>query len=121
MNIAKIIASGLAIAFSLSAVAADNSKVINGTKGKEVKITLDSNPSTGYSWMLKKLPNELIFVSSGYEQSKDCKDGAVGCPGKETFYFIAQKSGSDKMVLIHGQPFNKSSWEESTVSVNIKE
>ncbi|ELK8694092.1 protease inhibitor I42 family protein [Erwinia papayae] len=120
MKIAKVIAASLAIAFSVSAVAAKDSTLINGTKGKEVQISLDSNPTTGYSWMIKKLPKELIFVSSSYEQSKECKDGAVGCSGKETFTFIAQKSGTDELKLIHGQPFDKSTWKENTVSVKIK-
>ncbi|HGG2997403.1 TPA: protease inhibitor I42 family protein, partial [Salmonella enterica subsp. enterica serovar Aberdeen] len=120
MKTYKILIAGLMMAASASVLASDKGIHLDGVQGKEVKLALDSSPTTGYSWMIKTLPKELIFVSSSYEQSEECKNGAVGCSGKEIFTFIAQKSGSDELKLIHGQPFDKSTWKENTVAVKIK-
>lgn len=70
--------------------------------------------------MIKDLPDGLIFVSGGYEQSKDCPKGAVGCGGEEVLHIIGEKKGESTLKLIYGQSFNKSSWQEKEVKVVIK-
>lgn len=121
MSIARTVAIiGILMAVPASTIAAEKALNINGTLDKEVHLSLESNPSTGYSWMIKNLPEQLIFVSSVYEQSDDCNKGAVGCSGKETLTFIAQKPGKGELKLLHGRSFDKASWTESTVNVDIK-
>ncbi|PQK94909.1 protease inhibitor I42 family protein [Pantoea ananatis] len=120
MKMLKIMIPAVMMAMSVSAAASDKVTTIEGKQGKEVSISVESNPSTGYSWMIKSLPDELIYAYSNFEQSAECKKGEVGCPGKETFTFIANKSGKGVLRLIYGQAFDKSTWEESEVKVNIK-
>lgn len=108
------------MATSTSVIASDKNIYLEGNQGKEMHFSVESTPSTGYSWMIKSLPEELVFVSRDYEQSKDCKNGAVGCSGKDTFTFIAQKPGKGELKLINGQAFDKTSWEEKTITVKIK-
>lgn len=120
MKVSKMMITGVMMAATFSVLASDRVTDIRGTQGNEVNFSVENNPTTGYSWMIKSLPSELIFVSSSYEQSKECENGAVGCSGKVTFNFIAQKSGKSELKLIHGQSFDKESWEEMTVKVNIK-
>ncbi|MDX6916137.1 protease inhibitor I42 family protein [Pectobacterium carotovorum] len=112
--------SGVVMLVSAGVHAAENAKNLDGTAGKEVRLSLEANPTTGYSWMLESLPSELIFVSSRYQQSKECKEGMVGCGGEQTFYFIGKASGKGTLKLIYGQPFDKSTWEEHKVNVEIK-
>lgn len=116
----KMLIACAMMAISASAVASDTAQYIKGEQGKEISFSVESNPTTGYGWMIKSLPAELIFVSNSYEQSKDCGEGAVGCSGKETFNFIAQKSGTGELKLIYGQSFDKGSWKETTVKIDIK-
>lgn len=120
MAVKKMLIAGIIMAVSASAMASEKVKNIKGVQGKKVSFSVESNPTTGYGWMIKSLPDELIFVSSSYEQSKDCGEGAVGCSGKETFNFIAQKTGKGELKLIYGQSFDKASWKESIVNVDIK-
>ena len=120
MKVAKLLIAGSILTASSMAMASDMSATIDGNNGKEVQYSVESNPSTGYGWMIKSLPEELVFVSSDYQQSAECGKGAVGCSGTTVFTFIAQKRGKGKLTLIHGRAFDKTSWEEKTVSVNIK-
>lgn len=105
---------------AISASAANEISTVTGEVGKDVKLFLASNPTTGYGWMIKDLPDGLIFVSVGYEESKDCPKDAVGCGGEEMLHFIGEKKGVSTLKLIYGQSFNKSSWQEKEVKVVIK-
>lgn len=91
-----------------------------GELGKGVDLALEANPTTGYSWMVKRLPASLILESGDYGQSQDCPPGAVGCGGTFTYRFIGQKVGQDKLVLIYGRPWDKDSWETKEIQVQIR-
>ncbi|CDZ86607.1 Chagasin family peptidase inhibitor I42 [Citrobacter koseri] len=52
-------------------------------------ITLPASPSTGYSWGLRTLPSQLMFLDASYRQSDDCK--GLGCGGETTYTFKAMK------------------------------
>lgn len=112
--------SGIIMFGAVGTHAAEKPDSLDGTTGKEITLSLEANPTTGYSWMLENLPNELIFVSSRYQQSKDCKEGMVGCGGEQTFYFIGKASGKGTLKLIYGQPFDKSTWKSHKFDVEIK-
>ncbi|GLW36212.1 protease inhibitor I42 family protein [Pectobacterium actinidiae] len=119
-KILTCVLSGMMMLAASGVYADEKANNLDGAAGKEVKLSLEANPTTGYSWMLESLPSELILVSSAYQQSKDCKEGMVGCGGEQTFYFIGKKSGKGTLTLIYGQPFDKSTWKEHKVSVEIK-
>lgn len=87
--------------------------------GEEVDLPLEANPTTGYTWMVKALPANLILESGEYEQSADCPQGTVACDGTYTYRFIGQKSGKGKLVLIYGHPWDQSSWETKEVEVQV--
>lgn len=120
MSKAKAIVFGMMMSAVMSANAATETTTITGDVGKEITLTLESNPTTGYGWMIKTLPDDLIFVSAGYQQSKECLTRATGCGGDEVFYFIGEKKGESTLKLIYGQSFNKSSWQEKEIKVVIK-
>lgn len=120
MTIKKNIFTGLLLIASTSVLASNKAAHLEGRSGDEIHFSVESKPTTGYRWMIKGIPESLIFVSSDYKQSEDCKDGAVGCSGKQTFTFIAQKTGKGELTLINGQPFDKSTWKEKVMIVNIK-
>lgn len=114
------ILSGMMMFATAGIHAAEKANNLDGTVGKEATLSLEANPTTGYRWMLDSLPSELILVSSDYQPSKDCKNGMVGCGGEQTFYFIGKAAGKGTLKLIYGQPFDKSTWKEHKVSVDIK-
>ena len=105
--------------FALSAVAGQVPSSLKGVTGTPVPLVLDANPSTGYQWMVSGLPRGLLLIPGDYAQSSDCKPGVVGCGGQQTFYLLAEKPLSSTLKLIYGRSFDKSSWQEKNVRVDI--
>jgi len=119
MKVMTSLVTGAMMLLSLPLLAAQTQPKIEGAKGKLIQFAVESNPTTGYQWMISRLPQELMFVSSDYQQNKDCPKGAVGCSGKQTFTFLAQQVGTADLTLIYGRTFDKTSWQEKTVPVII--
>ncbi|MBT0724872.1 protease inhibitor I42 family protein [Rosenbergiella sp. S61] len=119
MKIITPLLAGAIMLSSLPLFAADTVPPLQGEKGKIVRVVVESNPTTGYQWMIRQLPQELIFVASDYQQNTDCPKGAVGCSGTQTFTFIAQQAGTANLQLIYGRSFDKTSWKDKTIPVII--
>lgn len=82
--------------------------------GERFDVSLRSNPTTGYSWMLRTLPAPLMLVSTGYHQSADCKAGVTGCGGDQVFSFKGVGTGTGKIELVYGR-----AWETDTVKTEV--
>lgn len=82
--------------------------------GDHFDISLRSNPSTGYTWMLRTLPPQLMLVSGRYSQSADCKAGVTGCGSTQIFSFKGVSIGTGKIELVYGR-----SWEVDTVKTEV--
>ena len=104
---------------SCNLAAADIPAKLEGEVGKSVQLALNSHPSTGYRWMIKHLPPQLLFVSSDYQPADNRASGLVGAPGKQTFTFIAQCSGTATLQLIYGRAFEPLSWQEISLLITI--
>ena len=88
----------------------DNGSMVSCTKDQELKIKLESNMTTGYSWNLSENTDEgiVMMVSSEYKESKKEKE-MVGAGGTETFIFEAKDNGRTEILLEYKKP-----WEENT-------
>lgn len=82
--------------------------------GERFDIVLRSNPSTGYTWMLRTLPAPLMLVSASYRQSADCKAGIPGCGGDQIFTFKGVDIGTGKIELVYGRV-----WEADTAQIEV--
>ncbi|THD53484.1 proteinase IV [Enterobacteriaceae bacterium ML5] len=82
--------------------------------GERFDISLRSNPSTGYTWMLRTLPAQLMLVSARYSQSANCKAGVTGCGGDQVFSFKGVSTGTGKIELVYGR-----SWEADTAKTEV--
>jgi len=69
---------------------------------QEFKISLDSNPSTGYIWtMCNYSPSGPVKLKDHkYELSQD-QTGKVGVPGKEEFIFDVDKIDHQATVYLY--------------------
>lgn len=121
MNKVKTVVFGAMMSAAIVANTANETTTVTGEVRKDVKLSLESNPTTGYSWMVKDLSGGPISVSGRYEQSRDCPKGAVGRGGEKVLYFIGEKKGESALKLIYGRLFDKSSWQEKKVRVVIKQ
>lgn len=71
---------------------ADNGKTVNVKSGGYIVITLDENPSTGYTWVFKE--NQFPSMDSSFVES----GGLIGSGGKRVIRYIA--GGADEITVI---------------------
>jgi inhibitor of cysteine peptidase len=85
---------------------ADNGKQITIQPGQVVTVTLESNPTTGYSWQVMEIDN-AILVQEGDPEYKQASGtgGLVGAGGTETFRFKAIAAGETTLSLGYARPW----------------
>ncbi len=84
----------------------DKGSSIELKKGDKIEIKLESNPSTGYAWILSEETDETIVSLASSEFIQTEKE-LVGAGGYEILMFQAIKSGQTEIILIYQR-----SWEE---------
>ncbi|UCC18174.1 MAG: protease inhibitor I42 family protein [Promethearchaeota archaeon] len=87
-----------------------NNKVIRVKLGDIFKISLDSNPTTGYQWELKFDPNYLQLEDRTYIPS----NSKLGGRGREYFSFKSLKNGKPKITMQY-----KRSWESTEIKKEV--
>jgi inhibitor of cysteine peptidase len=89
--------------------AADNGRQIELAPGQKVAITLESNPTTGYSWQVTEVDEAVLKQVGEVEFSSSAPEGQqlVGAGGTETLRFEAQAAGQGTLTLAYHR-----SWEE---------
>jgi inhibitor of cysteine peptidase len=85
---------------------ADNSKQITVKSGDVVTVTLESNPTTGYSWQVIEIDNAVLLQDGDpeYKQAPS-SEGLVGAGGTETFRFKAVGIGETTLGLGYMRPW----------------
>jgi inhibitor of cysteine peptidase len=84
----------------------DPSRPIPSVVGKEFTITLDSNPTTGYSWRIAgSLDAGLLKVVQ--IQHKTSKSKLIGAGGKDMWTFRGLKEGQGAVSLEYVRPWEK--------------
>ncbi len=84
----------------------DSGKEITVKKGNEIVIKLPSNPTTGFDWEVKEMPDFLkagdvnVFISSTKDKN------VVGAGGTTEFTFKAVEKGEGVLLLVY-----KRKWE----------
>lgn len=78
------------------------------TKGQLLILSLPSNPTTGFRWMLRDTATNVL-QSLGPEVYTNPEDaGLVGAGGISTWRFSAREPGEGRLLLTYQQP-----WEPS--------
>jgi inhibitor of cysteine peptidase len=79
---------------------AENGQQVILGPSESLTITLQSNPTTGYSWQVLEI-DPTVLAQEGdpeYRQSPG-SEGLVGAGGTETFHFKAAESGETSLKL----------------------
>jgi inhibitor of cysteine peptidase len=76
--------------------------------GETVKITLESNPTTGYQWTAEVDTEFMNILKDGFTPDS----GLLGAGGTQEFEFQALKAGKTQLVMKYGR-----SWESSPINV----
>ncbi|MDD2057753.1 protease inhibitor I42 family protein [Pseudomonas sp. GD03860] len=73
--------------------------------GQLLTLTLPSNPSTGYRWLVQN-PASSILRSLGPEVYSHPEDaGVVGSAGQSVWRYQAQAAGEGHLILVYQQPW----------------
>ena len=95
----------------------DSAKQLEAAAGKEFKIILDSNPTTGYHWeVVGDLDKNVVeFVSKNYKA-----DGlqVTGSGGKDVWVFKAVAAG-ETTITLGNYPPDASADAEQTITFNV--
>lgn len=65
-------------------------------------LTVDSNNTTGYSWMVNEATN-LEVVSNDYEKNEESDAELLGAPGKQVIKFKATETGEADAILVYAR------------------
>ncbi len=82
------------------------------TDGKALRVELDSNPTTGYTWSYRASPEGLLTEQSNEYTPQPVEEGVVGSGGVQLYVFVpaAGAHGSVELTFLEGR-----SWEEGAV------
>lgn len=98
----------------------NNGDSINLKVEDTVVIRLESNPTTGYSWILDEKTDTSIVsvVDSEYVQSGEDEE-LVGAGGHEIFTFKALTGGNTVIILNYERPWEEDEEPLETFEINI--
>ena len=82
----------------------DNGRNITLNTGEIITLTLESNPTTGYSWQVMEVEN-AVLTQDGEADYKSESQNLVGAGGTETFQFKAVGSGKTTLKLGYMRPW----------------
>ena len=86
--------------------------------GEKLLVTLESNPTTGFSWFVDEI-NERVLVQQGETEYEGSGPPIPGSGGTETFIFEAVGTGETTLVLIYHRPWEEGVDPIETYSVTI--
>ena len=96
----------------------DNGSQVEIKVGGEITITLEGNPSTGYTWEANNL-EPTMFESVGDPVFNSSNPGLVGSGGTLTLTFRALKAGTSTLTLIYHRPWETGVDPIDTFSVTV--
>lgn len=86
----------------------DKGKSFELEKGDRINIKLESNPTTGYSWILGgETDTSVVSLFDSKFVQTEKEEELVGTGGYEIFTFKAENSGQTEIILTYQR-----SWEE---------
>jgi len=101
----------------IQVTAADQGKNFTLQMGDSLVIVLDSNPSTGYAWVVKSVDNPVLSQSG--EPVFKADSNQMGAPGNTTLTFKTMSSGSQVLTLLYQRPFEKDVQPLKTFTINV--
>lgn len=97
----------------------DNGKTIAVTLGQKIQIQLDSNPTTGYTWVYKsksksiRLIGEIKYAASGLAR--------IGGGGVSTASFMTTQTGESEINIVYLRAFeDKPAVKQFQITLEIK-
>jgi inhibitor of cysteine peptidase len=83
--------------------------------GTAFKVSMDSNPTTGYSWSTEVDPEFLKIKSDTYKSESNL----IGAGGVQTIEFEALKTGQTKIAMKYMRSWEKEAIKNHEIAVTI--
>jgi inhibitor of cysteine peptidase len=98
----------------------DGGRTVMLNQGDILEVTLEGNPTTGYSWEPESLDTSILQQKGDWEfEADNTTPGFVGSPGKFTLRFLAVGAGQTALKLIYHRAFESSVPPEETFEVTV--
>ena len=95
----------------------DNGRQIILVRGQTLVVSLDAQPSTGYTWEVTEV-DETILRQEGDPEFQPTS-GGIGAPGVQIFRFKAITGGETDLRMIYHQPWVEGVEPLETFSVHV--
>ncbi|MFQ5813019.1 MAG: protease inhibitor I42 family protein [Anaerolineae bacterium] len=96
----------------------DNGREKELKKGQTLVVTLEGNPTTGYSWELAEPLDEQVLRQAGEPEFKAESD-ALGAGGVQVLRFEAVNAGKTTLKLVYHRPWEKDVEPLETYSLQV--
>jgi inhibitor of cysteine peptidase len=113
-----ILATACSPAKPVNLTAADKGSQVSVKVGGQIVITLDCNPSTGYTWEAQGL-DATIFKQVGEATFVSSDPGMVGAGGTLSFTFKVLKAGTASLTLVYHRPWETGVDPLDTFSITV--
>ena len=116
--------TGLAVIAALAIVPVDitdtdNGKTIDVLRFRTIKLTLETNPTTGYGWQLVS-PNDRKILRLYYSKYRPSTTKLLGAGGTEEWKFRAMAAGTTTIKLIYLRVWEGSTPPAKEFTINVR-
>ena len=102
---------------------ADKSGTVRLKAGDTLELRLNSNPTTGFMWYLKKESTHLLKLTGQSETKPPEPAGGqpvmVGQPTVQVFEFLAKQPGDGGLLLHYGRSWEAPSPDEQQFQIHV--
>jgi len=98
--------------------AADSGKQITVNAGDSFTVTLDSNPSTGFAWLISAITDESV-IDDVNNEFKGADTEMVGAGGQEVWTFEALDEGTSTIEMQYSRSWEQGVEPAATFNVTV--
>jgi inhibitor of cysteine peptidase len=96
----------------------DNGREMQLKKGQTLVVTLEGNPTTGYSWEVAEPLDEQVLRQTGEPEFK-AESAALGAGGVQILRFEAVNAGQTTLKLVYRRSWEKGVEPLNTYSIQV--
>lgn len=99
---------------------ADSGSTITLAPGQTLLVNLDTNPSTGFAWLVEQEPDPKVLETVGEQVDVPQSGGQVGAGGTVTLTFVARDAGETAFALVYKQPWEAAGADRFELTVVVR-
>ncbi len=88
-------------------------------EGHTIKVTVASNPTTGFKWNLVAISDAVVLKQDGESEYVPPESTLIGAGGEEIWTFKALKRGTSRVSLAYSRPWEGGAKGEWTLDINV--